>query len=98
MIRFEHRNLLSNPYLKTAIPSSRLVDFAGMVKSAREEILSDRKADILGFYDLPEQDTTRITDFVDSLDPKFENMVCASFSKPRVAAEMWASYRKECAR
>ncbi|MCB5265424.1 MAG: glucose-6-phosphate isomerase [Candidatus Cloacimonetes bacterium] len=75
MIRFEHRNLLSNPYLKTAIPSSRLVDFAGMVKSAREEILSDRKADILGFYDLPEQDTTRITDFVAALDPKFENMV-----------------------
>lgn len=75
MIRFEHRNLLANPYLKTAIPSSRLVDFAGMVKSAREEILSDRKADILGFYDLPEQDTTRITDFVAALDPKFENMV-----------------------
>lgn len=75
MIRFEHRNLLANPYLNTAIPSSRLVDFADKVKSARQEIAADRKADILGFYDLPEQDTAPITDFVNSLDAKFENMV-----------------------
>ncbi|MCB5262146.1 MAG: glucose-6-phosphate isomerase [Candidatus Cloacimonetes bacterium] len=75
MIRFEHRNLLANPYLSRAIPSSRLVDFAEKVKSARQEILSDRKAGILGFYDLPEQDTARITDFVASLPAKFESMV-----------------------
>ncbi|MCB5252359.1 MAG: glucose-6-phosphate isomerase [Candidatus Cloacimonadaceae bacterium] len=75
MIRFEHRNLLSNPYLRKAIPGSRLVDFADKVKSARQELQADRKADILGFYDLPEQDTDHITDFVTSLDAKFENMV-----------------------
>lgn len=75
MIRFEHRNLLANPYLTAAIPSSRLVDFADKVKSARQELQAERKADILGFYYLPEQDTARITDFVDALDAKFENMV-----------------------
>jgi glucose-6-phosphate isomerase len=75
MIHFHYRNLLVNPYLKTAIPASRLVDFAEKVKVARAQIDEDRKADILGFYALPEQDVSPITDFVQSLNPAFENMV-----------------------
>ncbi len=75
MIHFDYKNLLANPYLKTAIQTSRLPAFADRVKEARAEIEADRKADILGFYDLPDQDTSPILDFVSKLDPRFENMV-----------------------
>ncbi|MDI3503834.1 MAG: glucose-6-phosphate isomerase [Candidatus Cloacimonadota bacterium] len=75
MIRFQYRNLLSNPYLNPAIPASRLVNFADKVVSARQQIESDRKSGILGFYDLPEQDISPIIDFVHSLDDSFADMV-----------------------
>jgi len=75
MIRLDYQNLLSNPHLKTAIHTSRLVDYAEKVKDAISEVESDRKAGILGFYDLPEHDLQGILDYVNQLDPRFENMV-----------------------
>ncbi len=75
MIRFDHRNLLSNPYLKTAIRPSRVLDYADKVYSAREELAKDRHSGTLGFYDLPEQDISHITEFVQKIDPQFQTMV-----------------------
>nr|MDK2851440.1 glucose-6-phosphate isomerase [Candidatus Cloacimonadota bacterium] len=75
MIRFDYQNLLSNPNLLSAIKASRLVDYADRVKDAIAEIDADRRAGILGFYELPEYDVQHILDFVDRIDDRFENMV-----------------------
>lgn len=75
MIRFYHRNLLANSFIPNAIPEAKIRDFAPKVQTAHEEILSDRKADILGFYTLPETDTSRIKDYLRHCDPSFDTMV-----------------------
>lgn len=75
MLRFEHHNLLHNPSLPTAIPAAKVKDWHPACQQAHEEIVADRKADILGFYSLPDQDISHITDFVARLDPVFDTMV-----------------------
>lgn len=75
MIHFEHRNLLSNPFLKGALRPSRVLDYSDKISEAREELARDRKAGSLGFYELPEQSISHITDYVDSLDAAFDTMV-----------------------
>jgi glucose-6-phosphate isomerase len=75
MIRFDYQNLLSNPHLRSAIKTSRLVDFADNVKDAISDIDTDRKAGILGFYDLPEYDVQPIHEYVDQLADSFDTMV-----------------------
>ncbi|HOA29669.1 MAG TPA: glucose-6-phosphate isomerase [Candidatus Cloacimonadota bacterium] len=75
MLIYEHRNLLANRYIPTAIDPQRIQDFSQKCYEADQDIKSDRASDILGFYSLPEYDTSRIKDFVSSLDPRFDTMV-----------------------
>jgi glucose-6-phosphate isomerase len=75
MLRFEHHNLLHSEYLPTAIPEARVKDYYYACMQAHEEILADRHADILGFYNLPEHYISPIQDFMASLDPRFDTMV-----------------------
>ncbi|MCB5234412.1 MAG: glucose-6-phosphate isomerase [Candidatus Cloacimonetes bacterium] len=75
MIRFEYKNLISNPYLKSAIDPQLIQSHLSKVQAARQEIAKDRRANILGFYDLPEKDLSRIMDYTQSLDPKFDTML-----------------------
>ena len=75
MLTFEYRNLLHSELIPTAIPESRIRDYARACKLANEEIQADRQAGILGFYDLPERDVSHILNFMESLDPKFDTMV-----------------------
>ncbi len=75
MLRFEYFNLLHSEALPTGIPASKVKDYYYACMQAHEEILADRHASILGFYDLPEQDISHITDFMAKLDPVFDTMV-----------------------
>lgn len=75
MLRFEYRNLLHSKELPTAIPASKVQDFHHACKQAHEEIQADRKADILGFYELPEYDVSPILDYISGIDPRFDTMV-----------------------
>jgi glucose-6-phosphate isomerase len=75
MIRFDHRNLLSNQYLKTAIRASRVLDYSERIAEAREAIETERKTGILGFYDLPEQSTRHIKDYLLGVDESFTTLV-----------------------
>jgi len=75
MIRFDHRNLLSNPYLKNAIRPSRVLDYVDKVSAAREDISRDRHAGSLGFYDLPEVDISHITGYLKTIDSSFDSFV-----------------------
>lgn len=75
MLRFEYRNLLHSKDLPTAIPASKVQDFHHACLQAHEEIQADRKADILGFYELPEYDVSPILDYISGIDPRFDTMV-----------------------
>ncbi|MEF3694466.1 MAG: glucose-6-phosphate isomerase [Candidatus Cloacimonadota bacterium] len=75
MIRFESTNLFYSKLIRTGIEKQRLADFAEAINSAHQDIQADRKADILGFYNLPEQDISPITDYVNRIDSKFDTML-----------------------
>ncbi|MDD4310296.1 MAG: glucose-6-phosphate isomerase [Candidatus Cloacimonetes bacterium] len=75
MLKFAYHNLLASTLIPSAIPLEKLKESAEIVKVAHQEILSDRRADILGFYNLPELDTNHITDFIAKQDDKFDTML-----------------------
>ena len=75
MLRFEYRNLLHSKDLPTAIPASKVQDFRYACMQAHEEIQADRKANVLGFYELPEYDVSPILDYISGIDPQFDTMV-----------------------
>jgi len=75
MIRYEYHNLLASAHLTAALDPDKLHDAHSKIQAAHEEILSDRQADILGFYNLPEQDVTPILDFVANKAGKFDTML-----------------------
>jgi len=75
MLKFTYHNLLASPHFPSALPLQKIEDAKSSVESAHQEILSDRKADILGFYNLPDSDINHIEIFMDKLDPRFDTMV-----------------------
>lgn len=75
MIQFDYRNMLYSPQLKRALSPQQIEDMQGAIQEAHQEIEAQRKADILGFYALPEQDTGHIDSFIRQVDPRFDTML-----------------------
>ncbi len=75
MLRFEPYNLLQSELMPTAIPAAKIKDYHYVCLQAHEEIQADRHANILGFYELPEQEISHITSYLESIDPSFDTMV-----------------------
>ena len=75
MLKFTYHNLLASPHFPSAIPLKKLEEAKDACSAAHTEILADRQADILGFYNLPESDISHIKSFLAKLDAKFDTMV-----------------------
>lgn len=75
MIRYEYHNLIASPQFPSALPTAMLTEYQQQVSLAHDEIASDRAANIMGFYNLPEGDISHITDFVKGLGERFDTMV-----------------------
>ncbi|MDD3536468.1 MAG: glucose-6-phosphate isomerase [Candidatus Cloacimonetes bacterium] len=75
MIEYNYRKLLANKYIPKAIEADKLDAYADKVAEADNDIALDRQANILGFYGLPEYDTSRIKYFIQKLPEKFDTMV-----------------------
>ncbi|MBM4403588.1 MAG: glucose-6-phosphate isomerase [Candidatus Cloacimonetes bacterium] len=75
MLRFDHQNLLYSPMIRCGISKELVENLMPAVINAHQDIAHDRSRDILGFYDLPEQDIRPITDFSSRLDARFDTMV-----------------------
>lgn len=75
MIRYEFHNLIASPHFPSALPSAMLTEYQQQVTQAHAEISSDRAANLMGFYDLPESDIGHITDFVKGKCERFDTMV-----------------------
>jgi glucose-6-phosphate isomerase len=57
------------------LPIEKLQEYTELGKNAHNEIMADRKADILGFYALPDCSTKHIDDFIAKLNPAFDTML-----------------------
>jgi len=75
MLGYQYYNLLSSPQFLNALPRPNLLDAQDKVDVAHQEIMADRQADILGFYNLPESNTSHITNYLAKLDARFDTMV-----------------------
>ena len=75
MIQFDYRNMLYSPQLKRALSPQQIEDMQGAIQEAHQDIEAQRKADILGFYALPELDTSHITSFIQQIDNRFDTML-----------------------
>ncbi len=75
MLGYEYKNLLQSTAIPTGISPERLESFLPKVSEAHAAIASDRQANILGFYELPEYDTSKIKAYLKTLPPHFDTMV-----------------------
>jgi len=75
MLRYEYHNLLASKQMHSNLPQEKLQEYAPLVKNAHNEIMAERKADILGFYALPDCPTTHIDNFIANLNPAFDTML-----------------------
>ncbi len=75
MLVYDFQNLLYSNLIRCGIEPEKVNQYYPSCLKAHEEINQDRKKNILGFYDLPEQDISHITDFIQTLDPRFDTMV-----------------------
>lgn len=74
-LRFDYQNLLFSNYIRCGITPEVLADMQSKCLQAHREIVSDRKANLLGFYDLPSQDVTPLLDYISGIKDKFDTMV-----------------------
>ncbi|MEN6445884.1 MAG: glucose-6-phosphate isomerase [Candidatus Cloacimonas sp.] len=75
MLKYEYHNLLASQQMLSILPKEKLLDNERQVKNIHEEIVAERRAKLLGFYDLPEIPTRHIDDFIAKLDPVFDTML-----------------------
>lgn len=74
-LRFDYQNLLHSDLIKCGISSESIVEMQSRCFEAHQEIILDRTADILGFYELPKQDISHIVDYLKTIKDQFDTMV-----------------------
>jgi glucose-6-phosphate isomerase len=74
-IHFDYQNFLQSQKVRSGISKEQIDQSEQLIDSVHKEILDERKQGRLGFFDLPEQDVTRITKFIDKITTKFETIV-----------------------
>jgi len=75
VLKYEYHNLLASKQMLSILPKDKIFDSEHQVKNIHEEIMAERRAKLLGFYDLPENSTRHIDDFIANLDPVFDTML-----------------------
>jgi glucose-6-phosphate isomerase len=74
-IHFDYHNFLHSQKIRSGI-SKELVEQSDLqIKNIHQEIMTERKAGKLGFYDLPEQDVSHITQYTDNIRNQFDTIV-----------------------
>jgi glucose-6-phosphate isomerase len=74
-LRFDYQNLLYSDLIRCGIKEDVINEMKEKCLEAHQEILKDRKADALGFYNLPQQDITAISDYLKSIEEKYDTMI-----------------------
>lgn len=74
-LRFDYQNLLYSNLIRCGITEDAIKDMHNKCLEAHQDIENDRRADILGFYELPQQDVSPILDYLTSIEDRFDTMV-----------------------
>ncbi len=74
-LRYDFQNLLFSNLIRCGITQDAIKGMQSQCLEARQDIEKDRKASILGFYDLPQQDTSHILDYIKGITEKYDTMV-----------------------
>jgi glucose-6-phosphate isomerase len=74
-LRFDYQNLLYSDFIRCGITEQAVNDLTERCLEAHQDIQADRKADVLGFYELPGQDVSPILDYLKSIESRFDTMV-----------------------
>lgn len=74
-LRFDYLNLLFSDLIQCGIKQETVDKLHNDCQLAHQDIVNDRKANILGFYDLPHQDISHIVDYHNTINDKYDTMV-----------------------
>ncbi len=74
-LKFDYTHLLYSNKIQTGIKPEELENSRARCEDAHRKILEDRKNNVLGFYELPDFDTSKIRAFVDEVREEFDTMV-----------------------
>ncbi|HNX00018.1 MAG TPA: glucose-6-phosphate isomerase, partial [Candidatus Cloacimonadota bacterium] len=74
-IQFDYQNLLHTQKIRSGIPKEIIEQSEQQIKVAHQTILDERKHGKLGFYELPDQDVSHITSYIDKIKGKFNTIV-----------------------
>jgi len=74
-LRFDYQNMLFSSFISCGITEDAIKDMNGKCLEAHEDILKDRQANVLGFYDLPSQEISPILNYLKTIEHKFDTMV-----------------------
>ena len=75
MLQYEYHNLLASKQMRSNLPKEKLLECVDQANNAHHEIIAERNADLLGFYDLPDCSTEHIDKFIANLNPDFDTML-----------------------
>ena len=74
-LRFDYQNLLYSSFIRCGITEDAIKDMQPKCLQAHQDIQSDRQANILGFYELPQQDVSPILNYLKGIEDRFDTMV-----------------------
>jgi glucose-6-phosphate isomerase len=74
-LKFDYTNLLYSERITRGVPTARLMNQGDVCALAHEAIQTDRKKNILGFYEQPDADLSRILEFTRRAQDQFDHMV-----------------------
>jgi glucose-6-phosphate isomerase len=74
-IQFDYQNFLHSQKIRSGISKEQIDQSDVHIKRVHQEILEERKLGKLGFYDLPDQDISHITNYIGKITTKFDTIV-----------------------
>lgn len=97
MLILDYQNMLYSSKIRCGISKNQIDTMMPVVSEAHQDIADDRKNDILGFYDLPEQDLSRITEFIKGLDDRFDTMLVLGIGGSALGNKaLYSALKTEC--
>jgi len=97
MLQFDYQNLLYSTAIRCGITEARIAAMAEAIREAHQEVLAERKRNILGFYDLPDQDIQPILAYVDKIKERFDTMVVLGIGGSALGNKaIYSALKTEC--
>ena len=96
-LRFDHQNLLYSESIRCGIKPDAISDMQPRIYEAHQDISNDRQGNVLGFYDLPHQDTEHIIEYIKQIESRFDTMVVLGIGGSALGNKaVYSALKTEC--